>query len=293
MPLMTKKKGMNTPNATAVSFESNDGHLLLLEDLPRDQAGGEPAEQQVEAQIGGEQGQREHEHDDPADRELRALLDRLLEQRNRAVRRTDRDHGDRHGQGDERDQDQRVVQRALRRQDEREQQDRAELPDGPRREQIGAEPGAHLAGVGQDRQERADGGRREGRADVHERDDDARRGQRAAERVRDHQRHGPAVEGQAQRLAADARDVDLVAGEEEEHAEPEVREELRERVDVGEVEHLRSDDHAEGQLDHDDRDEQVASARHRDERRRHGRRHDDREERAGVDAERRRVRCQR
>jgi hypothetical protein len=123
---------------------------------------------------------------------------------------------------------------------------------------------------------------------VHERDDDPGRGQRAAERVGDHERQGPAVQGQPQRFAADARDVDLVAREEEQHPEPEVREELREGVDLGEAEDLRPDDDAEGQLDHDDGDEQVAPAGGGDDRRRHGRGHDDREERAGVDAERRR-----
>ena len=54
--------------------------------------------------------------------------------------RAHREHRDAHRERDERDQDQRVVQRALRREDQRQQQDRAELADRAGREQVGAEP---------------------------------------------------------------------------------------------------------------------------------------------------------
>ena len=70
---------MKTPKATAVSFESKLRYLLLVEDLTGDQAGRETAEQQVQAELGREQRQREDEDDEPADRELRARLDRVLE----------------------------------------------------------------------------------------------------------------------------------------------------------------------------------------------------------------------
>ena len=201
------------------------------------------------------------------------------------LRRADRHDGDGDGDQDERDEDQRVVQRALRREDEREQQDRAELPHGARGEQVGAEATAHLAGVGEDRQQGPDRRRREGGSDVDERDDHAGQGEHAAQGVGDRQRHRPAQQPQAQRHAADAGKVDLVAGEEEQHAEAEVAEELRERVDLGEIEQLRPDQHAQDQLDHDHREEQAAPAGHGDQRPRHRRGRDDREERAGVDLE--------
>ncbi len=179
MPLTTKKNGTKTPNATAVSFESNSGISRARSDLPGDQAGGEPAEQQVEPEVGGEQREREHEHDDPAHGELRARLDRPLEHRHRVLGRAHREHGDAHRERDERDQDQRVVQRALRREHQRQQQDRPELPDRPGREQVAAELGLQLARVREDRDQRADRGRRQRGA----RRRRARRRRRAAART--------------------------------------------------------------------------------------------------------------
>ena len=174
MPLTTKKNGMKTPNATAVSFESNAGISRVLQDLPRDQARREPAEQQVEAEVGREQREREHEHDDPAHRELRALLERPLEQRDGPARRAHREHRDAHRQRDEGDQDQRVVQRALRREDQREQQDRPELPDRPGGEQVACRSSVRSSPrVREDGDQRADRGRRQRRPDVDERHDDA------------------------------------------------------------------------------------------------------------------------
>jgi hypothetical protein len=56
------------------------GDLLRLHHLARDDARGEPAQQQVEAEVVREQREREHEHDDPPHGELRAGLERALEQ---------------------------------------------------------------------------------------------------------------------------------------------------------------------------------------------------------------------
>ena len=69
-------------------------HLARGDDLARDQAGGEPAEQEVEPEVGGDQREREHEHDEPAHRELRARLDRPLDHRHRVLGRADGQHGD-------------------------------------------------------------------------------------------------------------------------------------------------------------------------------------------------------
>ena len=46
------------------------GDLAFLKQLARDQAGREPAEQQVETQLEREQRKREDQHHDPAHREL-------------------------------------------------------------------------------------------------------------------------------------------------------------------------------------------------------------------------------
>ena len=101
IPLTTKKNGMKTPNATAVSFESNTGISRVWSTWRVIRPGGEPAEQQVEAEVGGEQREREHEHDDPAHGELRARLERALEQRHRARRRAHGEHRDADRERDE------------------------------------------------------------------------------------------------------------------------------------------------------------------------------------------------
>jgi hypothetical protein len=46
---------MNTPNAIAFQLRVEAGDLVFAQDLPRDQARGEPAEEQIKAEVGGEQ----------------------------------------------------------------------------------------------------------------------------------------------------------------------------------------------------------------------------------------------
>jgi hypothetical protein len=152
-----KKNGTNTPNATAVSLESKAGSSRDLSSW---------REQEIEPQFEGEQREREHQHEDPAHRQLRAALQRLLEQRHGPLGGAHREYRHADGQSHEREQDQPVVDRALCREDQRQQQDRAELADGAGAEQIGAEASAQLTGVGEDRDQRADRRRRERRARV-------------------------------------------------------------------------------------------------------------------------------
>ena len=52
-------------------------------------------------------------------------------------------------------------------------------------------------------------------------------GERTAEPVGDRERHRPPEQREFQGPSANALDVDLVAGEEEQHAQPEIGEELR------------------------------------------------------------------
>jgi hypothetical protein len=71
--------------------------------------------------------------------------------------------------------------------------------------------------------------------------------------------------------------VDLVAGEEEQHAEPEAGEEVEE-VGRLEPEHLRTDQDTEQQLEDHCRDDQPAGAAHGGDGPGHGRDEDDRQE---------------
>lgn len=72
-------------------------------------------------------------------------------------------------------------------------------------------------------------------------------------------------------------EVNLVAGEEEQHAETKVREEPSEPVDLRDAKPLRPNHHTEDELEHDHRKKQATSARHRGDRARHRRGHHDRE----------------
>jgi hypothetical protein len=258
------------------------GDLAAAHQLTGDQPRGEPSEQQVESELVRQQDEREHEHDDPTHGELRALLERTLEQRQRLLRGAHREQRDADGEQHERAQDRCVVEGAAGREDQRDQQDRAELSDGAGGEQVRAEASLELPAVGQDRDQRSDRGRGDGRAGVEQREHDPDGCQHPADRVRQGERDRPAECGQAQRRAGDSLEVDLVAGEEEQHSEPEVGEELDELRHV-DPEHLRPDHDAEQELD-DDRREQKAARRHeRRERPGRRRRRDDREEHRRLD----------
>jgi hypothetical protein len=197
-----------------------------------------------------------------------------------------RDERDADRQRHERDQDRGVVDGASGREDQREEQDRAELPDGSGGEQEGAEPRLELPAVRQDRDQRADRGRGDRRARVDQREHDPRSGEEPPDRVRQREREGPAEHGETQRPAHDPVQVDLVAGEEEQHPEAEVREEVDELRDV-QAEHLRADDDAEQQFDHDRRQQQPAAGHQCGHRPRDGGRRDDDEEVRRLDLDRR------
>jgi hypothetical protein len=132
-------------------------------------------------------------------------------------------------------------------------------PTAPPREQVRPEAGAQLPGVGQDGQERADRRGREGRARVEQRQHHPGCGEDAADRVGERQRQRPSQCRETERAAGDPAQVELVAGEEEQHPEPEVGEEPEELRRV-EPEHLRPDHDPEQQLDDDHRDEHAPAA---------------------------------
>jgi hypothetical protein len=162
------------------------------------------------------------------------------------------------------------VERALRREDERQEQDRAKLADRARRKDVGAEARVELARVGEDRDQGADRGRGERRAGVERRDHEPRCREDRRGAVRDHERERPPVSREPQRRAADPPQVDLVAGEEEEHPEAEVGEELREVIDMPDPQHVRADDDPKHELEDDRRHDEPASRPDRGEGARHG-----------------------
>ena len=72
-------------------------------------------------------------------------------------------------------------------------------------------------------------------------------GGRDAER----ERHHPALDGESDRAALHLVRVDLEPGEEDEEHETHLRERIDHLVEVRPAQHVRSDHHAEPDLDHD------------------------------------------
>ena len=188
MPLETKKNGIRKPNPTAVSFDSNCCELAPAERRADDHPGEEPAEQDVEPELAGEQDEPEDEHHRDPHSELARRLDRPLERLHAAPGPAHRAEGEDEGQDHERAQDQCLVERLRRREDERDQEDRAELAERPGGEQVAAEPGVELPLVAEDRDQGPDRGRRERRAGV----EVARRRRRLPRARRRSRRRAPA-----------------------------------------------------------------------------------------------------
>jgi hypothetical protein len=110
-----------------------------------------------------------------------------------------------------------------------------------------------LAAVAQDGDQRPDRRGRHRRPRIEEREHDAKRRQGATDPVRQGQRYRPPSGAEREREPANPVEVDLLAGEEEEHPQAEVREELDEVVDMGQTHDLRTDQDPQQQLDDDDR----------------------------------------
>jgi hypothetical protein len=252
---------------------------------PHDHPGDEAAEQNVEAELAGEQDEAEDEDDGDPHRQLAARLEGPLQRRPAAPGVAHRAEREDQGEGDEAEQDHRLVQRVGGREDQRHQQDRAELTGRACGQEVGAEAGLQLAAVAQDRDQRADRGRRHRRAGVEEGEHDPGRGERPADPIGERDREQPAKRPELHRQALDPVEVDLVAGEEEEHPEPEVGEEFDEVIGLREAEQFWADHDPQQQLEHDDG--WGEALRHRG----HGHRcdcsdDDDCEERPAVDLDR-------
>ena len=89
------------------------------------------------------------------------------------------------------------MDRALRREDDRQEQDGAELADRSSAEQIGPKRGVELAAVRQDRDQGADRGGRDRRARVQDRHGDPDSVEHADGGVSEHQRHQPSEQPEA------------------------------------------------------------------------------------------------
>ncbi|HEY2656159.1 MAG TPA: hypothetical protein VGI55_10240 [Solirubrobacteraceae bacterium] len=112
---------MNTPKPDCLQLRVECRQLALLEQLTRDHAGRETAEHEIKPELVGERREREDEHEDHADGELRARLQGRGEERKSALGRAQSDDRHHYGGQHERDQNQAIVQGALRRKNQRQE----------------------------------------------------------------------------------------------------------------------------------------------------------------------------
>jgi hypothetical protein len=112
--------------------------------------------------------------------------------------------------------------------------------------------GLELAGIAQDRHQRADRRGAERDADEQLGDDEPCRLEHARDRDRDRGRQHPAARAEPRRPAADSIEVHLEAGQEEEERQADVAQEVDDAVGLREPEDLGADQDPERDLrDHD------------------------------------------
>ena len=219
---------------------------------------GERAEQHVDPEPHAEPREHRHPQDDEADGELSAGVHRFVHQavdpRVRPTRREPDGHA-----GDLREPEQDDSRRARLASAEK-QRDRQQWSELARRTDRGdgtTERCRQFAGIAEHGHERAERGRCQRHTEI----DTSRRRRREhqSEHHPDGERDRPAERGPAKRSATDLGEVDLLAGEEEQHDEPEVGEHRDELARVDPPEHGRPDQQAEHDLEHDERDLHPAS----------------------------------
>ena len=251
-----------------LAAEVGVGHRAVAVDERDDRAGDEGAEDDLEAELGGQRHEPDEQDEGGADADLRGgVLEALqdLAQAPGVLDAGDRqrdEHGD-HEQPAEQDDLRRGGAR-LAREEEREQDHGGEVGDRARGDDELAEGRADLVGVLEHRHEHAQRGGRQ--HDGHEQrlGGQAARLQRHAHDDREHERDGEAEQREPQDAPAQALEVDLQAGEEEQVGQPDGREDLHGVVHVDPPEHRGPHDDPEHDLDHDRRD---AHGRHEAERR--------------------------
>ena len=251
MPLVTKKNGIRSPKPTASSFDSKRSSSLPLSTVCTSRPAANAPRMTSSPRSAASTTSANTDSTVSRTGSCPLVLHRALEEvpapSDRAGRERRGEHGDRH----ERDEQQRLGRGiGCRAEQQRDDQHGPELSDGADRQHVAAEWRVELVGVAQQRDQRAERGRGHRRARQQARDDDAADLEQTGQRVRQGQRAHPPDRGQAQRGPAHALEPDLVAGEEEQEAEPELAEELEQIRRRREPEHVRTDHDAEEQLGH-------------------------------------------
>jgi hypothetical protein len=217
-----------------------------------DDARHEGAQHDVEAEPAGEGEQRdEQEHREPQ-RGLRATVVPPLEDRPHTIAgQAGGQPREDHGQDGEAHQAEKGDEGRLGAQEDGDREDGAELAPGPRAHEEAAEPGAELMVVTQDRQQRAQRRRRQRDGDPETVLDDPRSLKQDGAQPGEDQGATPADRREPPALTLDGDGLELQTGEEEEHPEAELREELDRVVDLDEPEQLGPEDHPAAEQHHD------------------------------------------
>jgi hypothetical protein len=209
------------------------------------------AEHDVQAELARHGEQQEQQHHRPAQRDLPgrilALPDDPLY---RLAVRQPRDDGQHDGEqahegdGGERDEGPAPGQ------EHGDDQDGEQFADRARREHVPAELSAEHVVVPQDRQQRAERGGGQGQPDRHVVLDVARDGQPSGYPHGQPGGDHPADHGEAAGFLPEQMRLELVAGQQEQEAEPDVGQQL-DAGQVGQAEHVRADYDAADQEHHD------------------------------------------
>jgi hypothetical protein len=241
---------------------------------PDDDARRQRPQHDVEAEVLRQHDERPQQHHRHPHGELRAGVQFPLQQAEEVTRSgpcgedggADRD-------GREREQHEGRGQAvaavcAFRGQDGGDEHDRAELAEGPRRDDEAPERRAGLAGVAQDRDQGPQGGGRQGHGQEQARLDDAGHLQQPAEGEADAEGEEPAEARGREGPSADRLEVDLQPRQKEQEQHPEAAEHDDDRPRLRPAEDLGADQDAEHDLQHDHRHaqarEQVGQERRQD-----------------------------
>jgi hypothetical protein len=143
--------------------------------------------------------------------------------------------------GESGDEDRRQP-RGRAREEQGDREDRSELADGACGQDEHSEGGAELTGIAEDRHQRPERSRREGDADIQDRNCGSACFQRAGNPEGERDRKQPARSRESQWPSADAWKVDLEPGQEEQERKPDLAQEVDQIVWLDEVENVRADD---------------------------------------------------
>ena len=228
--------------------------LVAVDELQR-RAREERAEDRLEPEARREHDEEREEQEGAADADLSGRVlqpDERVGKAHRALEAEDR-HSDCCDEDREGDEQRELPTEAARvpGEEEREEHDRRHLGDRGARHDDLSERRRGLASVLEDRQDHAESGCREDDRDEERRLDEVARLQREADHERERKRDREAEGGHAEQLPAQPVEVDLEPGEQEQERETDQAHHLDRLVDFRPAEHLRPDDDAEEDLDHD------------------------------------------